>query len=84
MVSVFFHETSETVSDATGQAWFDVNGNENGDKCAWNFGTTSNYNTYVGQKWWLVQQMWTYNPPTDNSANQNSGCYLCYNDCFST
>jgi hypothetical protein len=29
------HETRETVTDATGNAWYDINGNEADDKCAW-------------------------------------------------
>src|SRR5262249_27790291 len=43
-ISLISHELSEaitdpTVGDATTSAWYDSSGNEDGDKCAWNFGT---------------------------------------------
>lgn len=40
-VSVFAHELVETTSDPNLNAWYDSRGNENGDKCAWTFGTTA-------------------------------------------
>ena len=40
MASVLVHELEETVSDPDLNAWYDTNGNENADKCAWTFGTT--------------------------------------------
>ena len=41
MISVLAHELAETGSDPLLNAWYDSAGNENGDKCAWNFGTLS-------------------------------------------
>jgi len=38
-INVTSHEHSETITDALGNAWYDRRGYENGDKCAWNFGT---------------------------------------------
>jgi len=38
MASVVAHELEEAVTDADGTAWFDANGAENADKCAWTFG----------------------------------------------
>ena len=38
-LNVTSHEHNETVTDPLGNAWYDRNGNENGDKCGWNFGT---------------------------------------------
>ncbi len=62
MVSVTAHELVETVSDPLLNAWFDSAGNENGDKCAWVFGTTTATapysNTTVGGASYLVQQNW--------------------------
>ena len=40
MASVVAHELVETVSDPRLNAWFDGAGYENGDKCAWIFGST--------------------------------------------
>src|SRR5207244_3253285 len=41
MVSVIAHELEEAVTDPLINAWYDYRGQENADKCAWNFGTTS-------------------------------------------
>ena len=41
MASVIAHELVETVSDPLGNSWTDSTGWENGDKCAWTWGTTS-------------------------------------------
>lgn len=40
-LNVTSHEANETITDALGNAWFDSAGYENGDKCAWKFGTVS-------------------------------------------
>ena len=40
MISVLAHETEEATTDADGNAWYAKSGNENGDDCAWTFGTT--------------------------------------------
>ncbi len=65
MVSVMTHELSETVTDPDLNAWLDSPGRaENGDKCAWNFGTTSaaangsRFNVTLGGMRFLVQQNW--------------------------
>jgi hypothetical protein len=64
MISVMMHELSETASDPEGNAWFDSTGAENGDKCAWNFGSTyttgngSQANLNLGGTNYLVQQMY--------------------------
>jgi len=41
MANVMFHEASEAISDPDLNAWFDSSGQENGDKCNFNFGATS-------------------------------------------
>jgi hypothetical protein len=64
MISVIQHEIEEAVTDPDLNAWYDSQGYENGDKCAWIFGTTSTaangskYNQTVGGKQYLVQQNW--------------------------
>ena len=62
IVSFYAHELVETTSDYE-YAWFDTAiGAENGDLCAWDFGTylpgSSNANTVIGGKKWLIQQNW--------------------------
>lgn len=64
MASVIMHELEETVTDPDLNAWYDANGNENADKCAWTFGTTfpdtngSYYNMTLGGMQYLIQQNW--------------------------
>jgi len=38
MVSVIAHELEETNTDPNLNAWYDANGAEDADKCAWTFG----------------------------------------------
>lgn len=38
------HEQEESISDPDLNAWFDSSGNENADKCNFNFGATSTCN----------------------------------------
>jgi hypothetical protein len=70
-VSILAHEGEETQSDSLGSAWFDRRGNENADKCAYKYGTTTTASNgaAVNQSWggksWLVQMNW---------SNQISGC----------
>ncbi len=74
-INVASHEHNETITDEQGSAWFDRRGYENGDKCAWNFGSalgsTGGSNTEYNQviasgKYWM-QQEW---------SNKSSGCVL--------
>jgi hypothetical protein len=80
MISVMAHELSEAVSDPEGNAWYASNGEENGDLCAWNFGTTypaansSVANVNLSGKDYLMQQIWV-----NGVVNgQNGGCALSY------
>ncbi len=63
-VNTLAHETEETNTDEDLNAWYDNSGNENGDKCAWNFGTTyttpngATANMKIGTKDFLVQMNW--------------------------
>jgi Phosphate-induced protein 1 conserved region len=64
MASVLAHELSEAVTDPDLNAWYDAQGDENADKCAWTFGSTftanngSKANVHLGTRDWLVQQNW--------------------------
>jgi hypothetical protein len=76
MASIIAHELEEAVTDPQLNAWYDRQGAENADKCAWTFGTTktasngSKYNVKFGSRYYLIQQNW---------ANYGSGyCALAY------
>jgi hypothetical protein len=76
MVSVMTHELEETVTNPAAAGWYALNGEENGDLCAWNFGPTttlpngSQYNVALGDRRFLIQQDW---------LNANGGlCTLSY------
>jgi hypothetical protein len=69
MASILTHELEEAVTDPDLNAWYALsNGMENGDKCAWNFGTVSTaangakYNQTLGSMKYLIQQNWTLLP----------------------
>jgi hypothetical protein len=62
--SILAHELEEAVTDPDLNAWFDSTGEENADKCAWTFGTTSRaangsaYNLTLGGLHFLIQRNW--------------------------
>ena len=64
MASIISHELEEAVTDPDLNAWYDRQGAENADKCAWTFGsmsTASNgskYNMTLGSRNFLIQQNW--------------------------
>jgi len=72
-ISVVSHEANETITDGLGNAWYDSSGNENGDKCAYNYGTAlgsingGQYNQNIGTGHYEMQQEW---------SNRSSGCVL--------
>lgn len=43
-INVTSHEHNETITDENGNAWYDSAGYEDGDKCAWIFGSASGSN----------------------------------------
>jgi IPT/TIG domain len=43
-INVVSHEHNEAITDPRLNAWYDAQGAENGDKCAWNFGAVSGPN----------------------------------------
>ena len=73
-INVTSHEHNETITDPLGTAWYDRTGAEDGDRCAWNFGTaigstaSGAYNqTINGTGHYYLQQEW---------SNNSSGCVL--------
>jgi hypothetical protein len=79
--NVVSHELSETVTDpgvlilggswlmGVG-AWFDSNGYENGDKCAWTFGAP--YVTFSNGTKWKIQGEWSNKAYTAGTGYPNS------------
>jgi len=64
VVGVFSHELAETMTDPRLDAWYDGNGDEIGDKCAYQYGTLSttsgglSYNVRIGSDFYYIQQEW--------------------------
>ncbi|PYT19407.1 MAG: hypothetical protein DMG59_00390, partial [Acidobacteria bacterium] len=64
MASIIAHELEEATTDPDLNAWYDVRGYENADKCAWTFGTTyatangSTANMHLGTRDFLIQRNW--------------------------
>lgn len=64
MASVISHELEEAATDPNLNAWYDRQGAENADKCAWTFGATqkasngSAYNITLGGTNYLIQRNW--------------------------
>jgi Phosphate-induced protein 1 conserved region len=63
MVSIIAHEQEEAISDPDLNAWYDRQGAENADKCAWTFGTINGpsgaeYNVTMGGHNYLIQRNW--------------------------
>ncbi|HZS29807.1 MAG TPA: hypothetical protein VFA37_00970 [Gaiellaceae bacterium] len=86
-ISVTSHEHNESITDPFGTGWWDSNpndsayGDENGDMCAWDFGTTygpanAEYNETINGDHYLMQLEWdnTTNgcPGSDSSGNPTS------------
>jgi hypothetical protein len=76
LANVSGHETSEMLTDPRLNAWYDANGQENADKCAWSFGTL--LLSFSNRSAWKIQGNWSnaaFNAGTGfaNSSGQN-GC----------
>jgi hypothetical protein len=65
LANVTAHELSEAITDPHLDAWLDQNGQEVGDKCAWQFDTTNNQVTLSNGTQFKLQKEWS------NAAN---GC----------
>ncbi|HKP90980.1 MAG TPA: PKD domain-containing protein [Thermoleophilaceae bacterium] len=69
-LNVVSHEHVEIITDPLGDAWYDSEGEENADKCAWRFGSLAGlegalYNQVVGGSRYLLQLEW---------SNAKAGC----------
>jgi len=77
LANVSGHEYSEMVTDPQLNAWYDQQGNENSDKCAWTF---NGLETLAGGTQWLIQGNWSNNAYnsgigyTDASKGFQRGC----------
>lgn len=82
LANVSAHELSEAVTDpASPGAWYDASGNENSDKCAWVFNTTS-YQRLSNGAVFKVQGNWSNRAYTAGTGYANSsgqkGCLNQY------
>ena len=62
-INVTSHEHMEAITDPNGNAWYDAAGYENGDKCAWTFGSMPYANGTANQSlhghYYVMQQEWS-------------------------
>jgi hypothetical protein len=57
LANVSGHELSEALTDPHLNAWYDANGQENADKCAWAFGTP--LLKFANRSQWKIQGNWS-------------------------
>jgi hypothetical protein len=57
LANVSGHELSEMLTDPKLNAWYDGNGEENSDKCAWSFGTP--LLSFRNGSQWKIQGNWS-------------------------
>jgi len=72
LANVSGHELSEALTDPHGDAWYDTQGSENADKCAWTFGHS--YLTFTNGTQWKIQGNWSNNAYTASRGYANGGC----------
>jgi hypothetical protein len=70
LANVSGHELSEARSDPRNGGWYDSAGNENGDKCAWTFGTP--LLTFTNGSRWKIQGNWSNNAYNAGTGYTNS------------
>lgn len=66
-INVTSHEHAEAITDPQGNAWYNNQGKENGDLCAWNFGGATSANQTINGNPYYLQQEW---------SNKSSKCVL--------
>lgn len=70
IANVSGHELSEALTDPRGSGWYDRQGAENADKCAWTF----NGLVTIGVQSWKIQGNWSNAAANTNSGYANGGC----------
>jgi len=71
LANVSGHELSEMVTDPQLNAWYDSQGYENADKCAWTFNGLEHFPNGTQ---WLIQGNWSNNAYGAGSGYYNRGC----------
>ena len=75
LMNVSGHELSETVTDPQLNAWYDRQGAENADKCAWTFSTGSGVNNVsFGGTTWKIQGNFSNAAAGTKSGYDHGGC----------
>jgi hypothetical protein len=69
IANVTAHELMETITDPTGNAWYDDSGSENGDKCAWSF--SDNLSIFSNGSQWKLQMEWSNQAYTSGTGLAN-------------
>lgn len=70
LANVSGHELSEMLTDPQLNAWYDRQGNENADKCAWTFSGT----VPIGGQSWKIQGNWSNAAASAGTGYANGGC----------
>jgi hypothetical protein len=70
LANVSGHELSEARTDPRLNAWYDNSGAENGDKCAWTFGTP--LLTFKNNSQWKIQGNWSNEAYTNSTGYPNA------------
>jgi hypothetical protein len=70
LANVTGHELSEMLTDPQLNAWYDRQGSENSDKCAWTFSGL----VTIGSQSWKIQGNWSNAAANANSGYANVGC----------
>jgi hypothetical protein len=71
LANVSGHELSEALTDPRGAGWFDRQGAENADKCAWTF---NGLEAFSNKSSWLIQGNFSNAAATAKSGYDNAGC----------
>jgi hypothetical protein len=70
LANVSGHELSEVLTDPQLNAWYDQQGSENADKCAWTF----NGLVTIGSQSWKIQGNWSNAAANTNTGYTSGGC----------